>query len=145
MRAEVNSQLSLFTSSSDGFLRRVLHSVSDDEVQSGLFQHELSFFDVGAFQPNHDRFGDVQVAGRFDDAARNHIASDNAAENVNQHGLYVRIGQQDSEGVLDPLLRSPAADVQKVRRLAAGQLDDVHRRHRQPRAIDHAGDVAVEL
>src|SRR5215213_3650825 len=29
--------------------------------------------------------------------------------------------------------------------LAAGQLDDVHRRHREPRAVDHAGDVAVEL
>ena len=38
-----------------------------------------------------------------------------------------------------------AADVEEVRRLAAGALDEVHRRHRQAGAVDHAADVAVEL
>ena len=38
-----------------------------------------------------------------------------------------------------------AADVEEVRRLAAVQLDDVHRAHRQAGAVDQAADVAVEL
>ena len=39
----------------------------------------------------------------------------------------------------------PAADVEEVRRLAAGPLHQVHRRHRQAGAVDHAADRAVEL
>ena len=37
-----------------------------------------------------------------------------------------------------------AADVEEVGRLAAGGLDDVHRRHREAGAVHHAADVAVE-
>ncbi len=40
---------------------------------------------------------------------------------------------------------APAADIEEVRRLAAEQLDRVHRRHRQARTVDQAADVAVEL
>ena len=36
----------------------------------------------------------------------------------------------------------PAADVEEVRRLAAGPLHEVHRRHREPGAVDHAADRA---
>src|SRR5262245_78613 len=129
----------------DGLLSRVLHSVGDDEVQSGFFQHLLTLFYVCSFQPDDDRFGDLQVAGRLDHAARDHVAPDDAAEDVDQDGLHVRVGQQYAEGVLDALLRRAAADVEEVRWLAPGQLDDVHRRHRQPGAVDHACDVAVEL
>src|SRR5215475_4562742 len=129
----------------DGLLSRVLHSVGDDEVQSGFFQHLLTLFYVCSFQPDDDRFGDLQVAGRLDHAARDHVAPDDAAEDVDQDGLHVSVGQQYAEGVLDALLRRAAAYVEEVSRLAPGQLDDVHRRHRQPGAVDHAGDVAVEL
>ena len=38
-----------------------------------------------------------------------------------------------------------AADVEEVRRLAAGALDEVHRRHREAGAVDHAADRALEL
>src|SRR5262245_38343959 len=138
-------QIVLSPGRSDGLLSRVLHSVGDDEVQSGFFQHLLPLFDVCSFQPDDDRFGDFQVAGRLDHAARDHVAPDDAAENVDQDGLHVRVGQQYAEGVLDALLRCAAADVEEVGRLAPGQLDDVHRRHRQPGAVDHAGDIAVEL
>ena len=41
-------------------------------------------------------------------------------------------------------LRRAAADVEEVGRLAAVELDDVHRRHREAGAVDHAADVAVE-
>src|SRR3989442_5725976 len=36
------------------------------------------------------------------------------------------------------------SDVQKVCRLAARQLDDVHRRHGEACAVDHAADVPVD-
>jgi hypothetical protein len=41
--------------------------------------------------------------------------------------------------------RGAAADIEEVGRLAAVQLDDVHGRHRQAGAVDHAADVAVQL
>ena len=78
------------------------------------------------------------------DALRQHVAAQDAAEDVDQHGLDVLVGHQDAERVLDLLGVGAAADVEEVGRLAARQLDDVHRRHRQAGAVDHAADVAVE-
>ena len=42
------------------------------------------------------------------------------------------------------LLGRGAADIEEVGGRAAMHLDDVHRGHGQPRAVDHAADVAVE-
>ena len=53
--------------------------------------------------------------------------------------------QQNPEASRHRFFRRSAADIQEVRRLAACQLDDVHRRHREARAVHHAADVAVEL
>ena len=41
-------------------------------------------------------------------------------------------------------LRGAAADVEEVGRARAVELDDVHRRHGEAGAVDHAADVAVE-
>ena len=41
-------------------------------------------------------------------------------------------------------LRRAAADVEEVGRILAVELDDVHRRHGEAGAVDHAADVAVE-
>ena len=51
----------------------------------------------------------------------------------------------DLEGRRHLLLGGAAADVEEVGGLAAVELDDVHRRHGQAGAVDHAADVAVEL
>jgi len=59
--------------------------------------------------------------------------------------LHVRIGEQNFKGVLNLLLGCAAAYVEKVGRAAAGVLNDVHGGHGQARAVDHAGDGAVEL
>ena len=40
---------------------------------------------------------------------------------------------------------APPPMSRKFARLAAGPVHEVHRRHREPRAVDHAADVAVEL
>ena len=45
----------------------------------------------------------------------------------------------------DLLGAGAAADIEEVGRLAAVELDRVHRRHRQTGAVDDAADVAVEL
>src|SRR3546814_8308569 len=55
-----------------------------------------------------------------------------------------RARRDQLERLGDLLGRGAAADVKEVRRLATVQLDDVHGRHRQTGAIDHAADVAFE-
>ena len=53
--------------------------------------------------------------------------------------------EDDLEGGGDALLGGAAADIEEIGRRAAIELDDVHRRHREPGAVHHAADVAVEL
>ena len=57
----------------------------------------------------------------------------------------LRVGEQDLKGVLDLLLGCAAAHIQEIGGAAAGVLNDVHGGHGQARAVDHAGDGAVEL
>ena len=52
--------------------------------------------------------------------------------------------EQDAEPFEHLVLVGAAADVEEVGRLAAVVLDQVHRAHRQPGAVDQAGDVAVQ-
>ena len=56
----------------------------------------------------------------------------------------VRVGGNDLERGGDLVLRGPAADVEEVRRALAIELDDVHGRHGEAGAIDHAADRAFE-
>ena len=60
-------------------------------------------------------------------------------------GFHLRVGEDDPHRRCDPDRPRPAADVEEVRRFAAGPLDQVHRGHRQAGTIDHAADLAVEL
>src|SRR5207248_10637039 len=73
------------------------------------------------------------------------VAAQNAAEDVDEDGLDVPVGHEDLERVANLLGVRSAADVEEVRRLASRQLDDVHRRHGEAGAVDHAPDVAVEV
>ena len=89
--------------------------------------------------------GTPRSRDRRDDPFRQHVAAQDAAENIDQHRLDALVRHQDAERVLDLFGVGAAADIQEVRRLASGQLDDVHRRHGQAGAVDHAADRAVEL
>ena len=82
---------------------------------------------------------------RLDHALGDRVALHDAAEDVDQDRLETRVAQHQLEGLGDLFCRGAAADVEEVRRLAAEELDRVHRRHRQPGAVDEAADVAVEL
>ena len=81
----------------------------------------------------------------LDQAARHLVAAGDAAEDVDQDRVDLRVGQDDPHRRRDLVGPRPAADVEEVGRLAAGPLDEVHRGHRQARAVDHAADRAVEL
>ena len=99
---------------------------------------------VGALEPHHHRHLHAHVLHRVDDALGDQVAAHDAAEDVDQDGAHLRVGQDQLEGRGHALAGRAAAHVEEVGRLAAVQLDEVHGRHRQPRAVHHAGDVAVE-
>ena len=108
-------------------------------------QDLAAFFDFGAFQPHDQRHVEADCLVGFDDGRGDRRAAHDAAEDVHQHGLHVLVGEQDAEGLGDLLGVGAAADVEEVGRLAAVQLDEVHRAHRQAGAVHQAADVAVEL
>src|SRR5260370_1327551 len=78
-------------------------------------------------------------------ALRQLVASHDTAEDVDQHAVDAFLGEQEPEGRGDFLCARAAADVEEVCGLGAEYFHDVHRRHREPRAIVHASDVAVEM
>ena len=81
---------------------------------------------------------------RGDDAFGDHVAFHDAAEDVDENAFDVRVGGDDLERGRHFLRRRAAADVEKIRRLRAIELDDVHGRHGEAGAVDHAADRAVE-
>ena len=81
----------------------------------------------------------------LDQATGDLVAAGDAAEDVDQDRVDLRVGEDDPHRGGDLVRPRPAADVEEVGRLAAGALDEVHRRHRKPGAVDHAADGPVEL
>ncbi len=73
------------------------------------------------------------------------VAARDAAEDVEEHGLDLLVGEDHLDGTGDRLGLRSAARVEEVRRLAAVLRDDVERAHDEPRAVAEDPDVAVEL
>ena len=122
-----------------------LHGGTYLDLEAGVGDNLAAFFDVGAFEAEDDRQLHVQLLRCGDDCGSENVDAQNAAEDVDEDRLNVRVGEKDAEGVFDLLLVGAAAYVEEVCGLAAGVLDDVHRRHGEAGAVDHAGDGAVEL
>ena len=83
--------------------------------------------------PDDHRHVALLAAPRLDQAAGDLVAAGDAAEDVDQDRVDLRVGQDDPHRRRDLVGPRPAADVEEVGRLAAGPLDEVHRRHRQAR------------
>src|SRR5690606_27694626 len=115
-----------------------------DDVQTTFSQYLGAQVGVVAFQTDHDRHLDAHVLHCADDALGNHVATDDTAEDVDQNGLYVAVGQDGLERCGNAFLGCPAAHVEEVGRLATVQVDDVHGTHGQTGTVDHAADVAVQ-
>ena len=75
----------------------------------------------------------VLLRARLDQAARDLVAAGDAAEDVDEDRVDLRVGQDDPHRRRDLVGPRAAADVEEVGRLAAGPLDEVHRRHREAR------------
>ena len=79
-----------------------------------------------------------------DHARGDDVALHDAAEDVDQDRLQLRVLQHDLERLGHLLGRGAAAHVEEVGGRAAVELDDVHGRHREAGAVHQAADVAVE-
>src|SRR5947209_100727 len=104
-------------------LRGVIEVVRRHDVQAGVTNDLLAKFDIGAFEPNHQRHAEPDLAHRGGDAFRDHVALHDAAEDVDQNALHVGIGGDDLEGGRDLLLAGAATDIEEVGRRHAVELD----------------------
>src|SRR5205085_1120887 len=129
----------------DHLLRRVPHAVRGDQRQARLGEDLLAQVDVRPFEADDDGDGQSDLARRADHALGDAVAAHDPAEDVDEDRFHVLVAEDDAERVGYLFGAGAAADVEEVRGLAAGQLDDVHGGHGQPRAVDHAADGAVEL
>jgi hypothetical protein len=100
---------------------------------------------VRADDPHDHRHVALLPPARLDEPVRDLVPAGDAAEDVDEDRGDVRIGEDQTHRRGDLVGPGAAADIEEVCGLAAGALDEVHRRHRQPCAVDHAADRAVEL
>ena len=87
---------------------------------------------------------DVDPAEGVDDAVGHLFAPGDAAEDVDEDRLHLRVVVDDLERAGHHLGVGAAADVEEVGRAAADLVDDVERAHGQPGAVGDDADVAVE-
>ncbi len=88
---------------------------------------------------------DRHLRERLEDPARDLVGARDPTEDVEQDRLDLRVAGDDLQRVDDALRVAAAAEVAEVRRLAAGQGDDVERRHREPGPVREDADRSVEL
>src|SRR5690606_38678222 len=119
--------------------------VGRDDRQAALGHDLLAQIDIGALEADDQGHDELHLAGRGHHALGDDVAAHVAAEDVDQDAPHVGILEDDLEGRGDALLGGAAADIEEVGRLGAVQLDDVHGRHGEAGAVDHAADLAVQL
>src|SRR3984957_15758170 len=76
---------------SDGLVRRVLHGLSNNEVETRILQDFSSLLHVGAFQAKNDRNLHIGFLGSFHHALSQSVDAQNAAEDVDEHALHVLV------------------------------------------------------
>jgi hypothetical protein len=103
-----------------------------DDRQSALRQPLARHLGIGALQSHHHRHRHADVLDGIDDAIGDQVAAHDAAEDVDQDRAHLWIGQDQLKRRGHAIAGRTAADVEKVRRPAAVQLDQVHGRHRRP-------------
>ena len=99
---------------------------------------------VRTFETYDNRHPDPDFLHSADNALRDQITTHDSAEDIDQDRLDVVIGEDQFECRSNPFAGCSAANIQKVGRLTAVQLDQVHRGHGQTGAIDHARDIAIQ-
>ncbi|GAB3997208.1 hypothetical protein GCM10029992_19460 [Glycomyces albus] len=133
-----------------------VHGLDDgDERVVGVGEDLASGLGVVAVDAGDQRLVDLFASlgegpERADDAVGDLVAGGDAAEDVHEDALDLRVGQDDLEAVGHDRGRGAASDVEEVGRLDAAVLlagvgDHVEGRHDQARAVADDADLAVEL
>ena len=125
--------------------RGIAEIVGGDDRETRVRQYVLALLHVGALEADDQRHRQIHFLGRRDDPLGDDVAAHDAAEDVDQDALHGGIAEDDLERRGHLLGGRAAADVEEVGGEHAVELDDVHRRHREAGAVDHAADIAVEL
>src|SRR4026208_556204 len=84
------------------------------------------------------------MAHGLDDAFGNDITAHDPAEDVDEYCARPLVRKDELERGSHSVRSRGPADVEEIRRLAALELDEIHRSHREARAVDHARDGAAE-
>src|SRR3990170_4838358 len=126
------------------FFRRVLHIGRRNDIQFRCGEDLLPLLHVGPFLAHDKRDLEAEDLDGLHNSLGDHVAPHDAAEDVDQDRLYVRVGDDQPECVGHLLGGCPPSHVEEVCRRPAAHLDHVHRRHRESRSVDHATDVPVE-
>ena len=77
---------------------------------------------IRPFEAHHQRYGDVQFAGRIHNAVRHDVATQDTPENIDEDAPDVRVGKHDRKPGGDGLLAGPAPGVKEVGRLGPSLL-----------------------
>jgi len=96
----------LLVSNRNDLFGGILHTVGDGEVKTRIAQYALPLLDVRTFEADDNRGLNADVLGGVDHAARDHVAADDSAEDVDEYSPHVLVGEEDAEGRLDALLRN---------------------------------------
>src|SRR5450432_1209889 len=78
-------------------LSAVLHAVGDGEVEAGFAKNFLADFDVGAFHADDHWDLDAQIFSGGDNAGCQNVATQDAAEDVDENGADAGIAHEDAE------------------------------------------------
>src|SRR5574343_1516019 len=120
------------------------HGIGRDNRQARILEDLLAHVFVGALHADNQRYRQVHFLGSGNHAGGDGVALHDAAEDVDQNTLDLRVLEHDLEGFGDFLGRGTATDIEEVGRLGAEQLDGVHGGHGQTGTVDQTADVAVE-
>ena len=113
-------------------------------IQTASGQHLSPERRVVTLETHDNRHIDAHFLNRTNNAFCNQIASDDAAKDIDQHGLHVFIRENNFERFGDPLLGGATPDIEEIGRRTAVEFNDVHGAHCQSCAINHAANGAIE-
>src|SRR3954468_19847688 len=118
----------------------------------GLGEDSPALLDVVAVEPDDQRLGRLvtEQLQRMHDAVGDGVTGGDPAEDVDEHALHGRVGEDDLQAVGHDLGRGTAADVEEVGRAHPAELlprvrDDVQGAHDQAGALADDPDLALEL
>src|SRR5579885_1080607 len=128
----------------DNLAGSILEIAGRNNIKAGPGENFLAESHVGSLEPHDQRHAKPGLLNRRNNPLGDHIAFHDAAEDIDEDSSDPLIGGDELESLHHPVFRRAAADVEKIRRLAAIKLDDVHRRHRKARAVNHAADRTIK-